>query len=508
MQALIPALMLLVGLVTGALAVSLFSRRARLAEADRAARTARAEAMAAVATLEERSAAQGRAIEAQRCQLELRGTEEMKLRGELASAREALARLETELSKEREQATEKLAFLESARATLVTQFQALANEILEEKSQRFSVQHRSELDLLLKPLGEKLQAFEKTVQDTYVNEAKERFSLAEEVRKLQAANLQISQEAVNLTRALKGESKTRGNWGEVILERVLERSGLEKGREYETQFTLEGDGGAKLRPDVIVRLPDEKHIVIDSKVSLLAYDRYYSAEGDAERELALGEHIASMRSHIDALAEKNYQGRAALNTPDFVAMFVPIEPAFSLAAHGDATLYLDAFDKKVVIVTPATLLAMLSTVSTLWRRELQTQNVLEIARRSGELYDKFVLFVEALRDIGVKLGQAQESYDRALNRLSEGRGNLVRRVEDLKRLGARAEKSLPADLISELDNETDLPGDDPVDDPQGATLAAVPSSIEGQSDWIEKAEAPETGVTGVTPFTPRARGAS
>ena len=364
----------------------------------------------------------------------------------LAQAREEGVRFQTELAREREQGQEKLALLQSARESLTVQFKSLANDILEEKGKRFSEQHRVELDLLLRPLGEKIQSFEKKVEDTYLTEAKERFSLAEEVRKLQTANLQISQEALNLTRALKGNSKTRGNWGEVILERVLERSGLLKGREYDIQVTLEG--ADRLRPDVVVRLPDNKHIVIDSKVSLIAYDQYYSADDEVARERALAEHLLSMRRHIDDLAMKNYQGRSGLNTPDFVAMFVPIEPAYNLAAASDATLYLDAFDKKVVIVTPSTLWAMLSTVSTLWRRELQNRNALEIARRSGDLYDKFVNFVDALKEIGDKLEAARRAYDTALGRLSDGRGNLVRHAQDLKKLGAKAEKNLPSDLLA------------------------------------------------------------
>ncbi len=435
------------GAVLGALVASGLARRAAAALAVQMRATDAAHAEAERATLLERCRAQAGEIEALRAQLAASVAGQRQGSDELARARESLVRIETELEQERAQAAEKLAFLETARTTLAAQFQALASEILEEKSQRFSAQHKSELDLLLKPLGEKLQSFEKKVEETYVNEAKERFSLAEEVRKLQAANLQISQEAVNLTRALKGEAKTRGNWGEVILERVLERSGLVKGREYETQVTLEGDAG-RLRPDVVVRLPENKHIVIDSKVSLVAYDRYYAAPDEVAREAALAEHVASMRRHIDDLAAKNYQGRDTLNAPDFVAMFVPIEPAFYLAAQCDDALYLDAFEKRVVIVTPATLLAMLSTVSTLWRRELQTQNALEIAKRSGDLYDKFVGFVEALQEIGSRLASAQDAYERAVGRLSAGRGNLVRKVEELKRLGARAEKSLPADLLA------------------------------------------------------------
>jgi len=449
----VAVLVLLAGALLGAVVVHWLARRQEPENLRVARDAARSQAEIEIATFKER--AQSRSIEVELLRGDLARINQLRdeLQAELARAREESVRLQTELTRERQEGQEKLDLLQGARDSLVTQFKSLANDILEEKGKRFSEQHRVELDLLLRPLGDKIQSFEKKVEDTYLNEAKERFSLAEEVRKLQTANLQISQDALNLTRALKGESKTRGNWGEVILERVLERSGLLKGREYETQVTLEG--ADRVRPDVVVRLPDNKHIVIDSKVSLVAYDRYYSADDEIARERALAEHLASMRRHIDDLNAKNYQGRTGLNTPDFVAMFVPIEPAYNLAASSDATLYLDAFDKKVVIVTPSTLLAMLSTVSTLWRRELQNRNALEIARRSGELYDKFVNFVDALSEIGERLEAARRAYDTALGRLSEGRGNLVRHVQDLKKLGAKAEKSLPPDLLARAGSPDD-----------------------------------------------------
>jgi DNA recombination protein RmuC len=450
------AAIVLAALVIGAGAGALWMRAAaRRVSADvlaQAVSEASQLARVEVATLTERLAAGQRALLALERRLELSQIELEQVRAEGARARENNAGLLVELEQERIAARDKLALLEQAREALTAQFKLLANEILEEKSRRFAEQNRSQLDLLLKPLGDKLQSFEKKVEDTYITEAKERFSLGEEVKKLQLLNLQIGQDAVNLTRALKGDAKTRGNWGEVVLERILERSGLEKGREYETQVTVAGESGV-LRPDVVVRLPDDKHIVIDSKVSLVAYDRYYSAESDAERERALREHIASMRRHMDDLASKNYQGRAGINAPDFVAMFVPIEPAFNLAAGHDDGLVLDAFDRKVVIVTPNTLLAMLSTVASLWKRELQTRNAVEIAPQSGELYDKFVGFVEALKDIGARLDAARIAYDTAYKRLSGGHGNLVGRVQKLKKLGARADKSLPPELVESAAEE-------------------------------------------------------
>ena len=393
------------------------------------------------------------------------------LRRALGAAREQSVRLEAELNSERSAGAEKLALLGEAREALTAQFKTLANDILEEKGKRLSEQSRGELDLLLRPLGEKIVAFEKKVEETYVHEAKERHSLADEVRKLQAANLQISQEALNLTRALKGEAKTRGNWGEVILERVLERSGLARGSEYEVQMTL-SEGGARVRPDVVVRLPEERHIVIDSKVSLVAYDRYFAAQDEAGRERALAELLVSMRDHVSELAGKNYQSNAGLDAPDFVAMFVPIEPAYNLAAGSDESLYLDAFEKRVVIVTPGTLLAMLSTVATLWRREKQSKNAQEIARRSGDLYDKFKGFVDSLTEIGAKIAAAQEAYETAARSLSTGRGNLVRRVEDLRALGARAEKELPVGLVEQ------------------ATASAAAAALPGTAGTSERPGAP------------------
>lgn len=439
---------LVAGLLTGAAIALSVDRRVNALKLQVALEAAQADNQRQLATLTERVEAGNRGLEQGRVELARQREEFSVARADGARARELVAGLEADLAQERSQSREKLQLLEQARETLVTQFKTLANEILEEKSKRFSEQNRGELDLLLRPLGEKIALFEKKVEETYVNEAKERFSLAEEVRRLQATNLQISQEATNLTRALKGESKTRGNWGEVILERVLEQSGLQKGREYEVQVTLDG-----LRPDVVVRLPENRHIVIDSKVSLNAYDRYYSSDDEAAREVALKEHIASVKRHVDDLASKNYQGRTGINAPDFVAMFVPIEPAFNLAAGHDASLYSNAFEKKVVIVTPGTLLAMLSTVGSLWRRELQSHNAMEIARRSGDLYDKFVGFVEALQEIGTRLDSARSAYDTAYKRLTDGRNNLVRQVEDLKRLGASADKKIPDDLLARSESE-------------------------------------------------------
>jgi DNA recombination protein RmuC len=369
------------------------------------------------------------------------------LRVDLMSAREQAARSDSELKEAAQRIAEQRSFFEVARETLNTQFKTLASEILEEKGRHLSELHRGELGLVLGPLSEKLAAFQNKVEEVYVTEGQHRFNLAQEVHKLQAASSRLADEATNLTRALKGESKTRGNWGEVMLEAVLERSGLVKGREYEVQMTLATEDG-KSYPDVVVRLPDNKHIVIDSKVSLVAYDQYYACDTDAERELALRQHIASMRRHFTELGKKNYQGNEVLNTPDFVAMFVPIEPAFNLAAGADAALIFDAFDRKVVLVTPGTLLAMLSTVATLWRREQQSSNALEIARKAGEMYDKFADVMKEFNDVGDRLASASKAFDSAKRRLSEGPGNVVKRLHDLQKMGAKASKSLPDDMLA------------------------------------------------------------
>lgn len=465
---------LLLGLALGGLgAAVVIGRSARrqlalaVAEAERRAGDAARQVMAldaarAQSSLGERLVAREAELAQLRAQMEAAERERASLRRELLDLSGRAARLAAELEAEKSAVQGKVDLLEQAREALAHQFKALADQVLDEKTKRFSEQNRGELDLLLKPLGEKLQAFESKVNEVYVSEAKERHALAEEVKKLHAANVQISQDALNLTRALKGESKTRGNWGEVILERVLERSGLVKGSEYSTQVTLEGDAG-RLRPDIVVHLPEGKHIVIDSKVSLVAYDRYHAAEDESVRHEALRDHLASLRRHVAELSDKAYQTRAGMNAPDFVALFVPIEPAYTLAAQNDESLYLDAFEKKVVIVTPGTLLAMLSTVATLWRREAQTKNALEIARRSGQLYDQFVLFAKALEDVGRHLGLAQDAYDKAQGRLARQRGNLVARAEALRKLGAQADKTLPSELVASAGIED--PGDVAAGDP-------------------------------------------
>jgi DNA recombination protein RmuC len=355
---------------------------------------------------------------------------------------EMQAGLETENRHLREKLDEQKADLEKLQERFSKEFENLANRILDEKSKKFTEQNREKLDELLKPLGVKLEEFKQKVEDTYDKETRDRTSLREQIIQMAEMNKKMTDEANNLTRALKGDSKQQGNWGEVILQRILEKSGLTKGREYEIQESHTTEEGRRLQPDVIINLPDGKQLVIDSKVSLTAYERYTSTD-DEEQVHALKQHIASLRAHVKGLSSKNYQQLDGLTSPDFVLLFIPIEPAFGLAMQNAPEIYNEAFDKNIIIVSPTTLLATLATIQNVWKQEYQNQNALEIAKRGGALYDKFVLFVESLTKIGDRIRQTRESYDEAIGRLSGGSGNLVRQAEMLRRLGARTSKQLP-----------------------------------------------------------------
>ncbi|MEX0994719.1 MAG: DNA recombination protein RmuC [Balneolaceae bacterium] len=330
-----------------------------------------------------------------------------------------------------------------------TQFENLANKILEEKSKKFTEQNKEKLDQVLKPLGEKIEEFRKQVAETYDKETRDRVSLKEQISKMAELNQKMTEEAKNLTRALKGDSKQQGNWGEVILQRILEKSGLTKGREYEIQESKTMEDGRRLQPDVVIRLPEEKRLIIDSKVSLTAYERYISAEEEKEQEKAVREHVNSIRTHVKGLSGKNYQQIYGGNSPDFVLLFIPIESAFGLALQQDSNLYYEAFEKNIVIVSPSTLLATLATVDSVWKQEYQTKNAMEIAARGGALYDKFVGFVESMKEIGQRIDQTQKSYDQAMGRLSSGQGNVVRQVEMLRELGAKVSKQIPEDVVED-----------------------------------------------------------
>lgn len=373
-----------------------------------------------------------------------------------------LSRQQTLLQEERNNHHEKLKALEDSRALMTAEFKNLANEILEQKSKSFTESNKQNIENILKPLNEKIQGFEKKVEDTYDKESKQRFSLEQQIKQLQEANVQISQETLNLTNALKGESKTQGVWGEFILERVLEKSGLKKGSEYEVQVSLKDEEGKLKQPDVIVRLPENKDLIIDSKVSLTAYEKYSSEDDEKQRQLYLKQHLTSIRNHIKGLSDKKYQNLDAVRNLDFVMMFLPIEAAFTLAVQHDEKLFIDAFEKNIIIVCPSTLLATLRTIQNIWRHEQQNNNAMEIAKSAGKLYDKFVLFLQSLDDLGGSLGKAQRSFETAYNRLQTGNGNLITSVQKLQELGARTSKNIPAQLLGEdaLDKELLAKGDE------------------------------------------------
>jgi len=359
-------------------------------------------------------------------------------------------RLHIQLEQERLAADEKLKLLAEARQSLSDQFQNLANTILEEKSRRFTEQNRDHLSQLLTPLNERIHGFSELVQQTYEKEARERLTLENELKRLQTLNTQLHSDAKALTDALTGtQNKTQGNWGEMILESVLEHSGLQKGREYTVQAAAvrqEEDGARRLQPDVLVNLPEGKQIVIDSKVSLTAYVRYTQAADAATAERELAAHVASIRAHIRSLSQKDYTDLEGVRTLDFVFMFIPVEPAYLLALQHDAALFQECFDKRIMPVGPSTLLATLRTVAHIWRNEQQNQNALAIAAEGGRLYDKFTGFVQTLEGVGKNIDQAQSQFQQAFKQLSQGKGNLVSRAEKLRALGVKTTKRLQRDL--------------------------------------------------------------
>ncbi|MEQ1722071.1 MAG: DNA recombination protein RmuC [Pseudobdellovibrio sp.] len=330
--------------------------------------------------------------------------------------------------------------------TLSLQFENLAQKIFDEKSTKMTTQNSQQLESILKPLRDKLQDFEKKVEDTYVNEQKDRSHLKGEISKLLELNQTMSKDAQNLTMALKGENKTQGNWGEMILENILERSGLRKGEEFFTQETVRDVDGKMLRPDVIVKLPDGKHLIVDSKMTLIAYEAAVSANTEAEKEKFANAHVDSLKRHISDLSNQKYHLAEKIISPDFVMLFMPLEPAFAMAFKLKPELFEQAWDKNVAIVSPTTLLTTLRTVASLWKQERQQMNALEIAKRGGELYDKFAGIVKDLETVGTRLSSAKEAHEDVMKKMSSGRGNLISQVEKLKELGAKAEKSLPAAL--------------------------------------------------------------
>lgn len=371
-----------------------------------------------------------------------------------------IAELNTTLEAERTQTQEKLQLLKQAEAQLSDHFKALASEILEDKSKRFSEQNQTNLNQILEPLKIKIAEFQGKVEEVYVQEGKDRSALAEQVKQLMTLNSQLSKEAHDLTSALKGQAKAQGNWGELVLERVLEASGLRRGREYDVQESHARSDGSRAQPDVVVHLPEDRHLIVDAKVSLTAYEQHVNAESDHQREAALKRHLDSVRAHVRELSDKNYQLLYGLKSLDFVLMFVPVEPAFMLAIAHDSELWHEAWKKNVLLVSPSTLLFVVRTVAHLWRQEQQSRNAQEIANRGAELYDKLAGFVADMEQLGRQLEQARRSYDGAMNKFSTGRGNVIRQAELLKELGVKPTKQLSPKLTeSALEQPSALPPD-------------------------------------------------
>ncbi|MGV6831551.1 MAG: DNA recombination protein RmuC [bacterium] len=342
--------------------------------------------------------------------------------------------------------------LEKRQEELRNEFKVLANTILENNTNKFAEQNKQQIKQILNPLQEKIQTFEKKVEDSQKESIRQHSALKEQLLGLKDLNLQMTKEATNLTKALKGDSKMQGSWGELVLERVLEKSGLEKDREYFVQQSFQLEDGSRVMPDVVLHLPDNKKMIIDSKVSLTDYERMINADDESKTNF-LKAHVNSIKKHVDQLSEKNYQDLYDIESPDFVLMFVPIEPAFAIAINEDNTLYNKAFEKNIVIVTPATLLATLRTIDTMWNNEKQQRNAIEIARQAGALYDKFEGLVKDLTGVGKKIDAAKSDYSAAMNKLVEGRGNLITSVEKLKKMGAKAKKSLPEPILKRAEED-------------------------------------------------------
>ncbi len=372
------------------------------------------------------------------------------LEGQLEGFRADVIKLNSDLAARKqdiihyqEKLKDKDSEFEEQRKRMTIEFKNLANEILEEKTKKFTEQNSSRLSEILKPFNEKIQGFERKVEDTYQKSLKDQTDLQAELKKLQDLNVKISQEANNLTRALKGDVKQQGNWGEMILEKILERSGLRKGIEYKTQVSLNSEDGKRIQPDVVVSLPDEKHIIIDSKVSLVAYEQLVNSENEEERQRYLKEHILSMRKHVKELSEKNYSSARGIHSPDFVLMFVPVEASFSIAVQADQEIFNEAWSRHIVIVSPTTLLATLMTITSIWKQENQTKNALDIADEGARLYDKVIGLVEDFIKIGERLDSAKEFHSSTMKKAKTGTGNLINRIEKMKSLGLKTRKQLP-----------------------------------------------------------------
>lgn len=381
--------------------------------------------------------------------LDLQRIKEVELTKSLAAAEADYRNLQEKLQNQK-------AELEKLEDKFAVQFKNLANEIFEEKSKKFTEQNKSNLSDLLRPLGDRIIEFEKKIDQTHKDSIEKNASLFNELKNLKDLNLQMSEDARNLTRALKGDTKAQGTWGEFILESILEKSGLEKGREFLVQESFTTSEGRRQQPDVILNLPENKHIIIDSKVSLTAYNGYVNAETDEQRASHVKAHLISIRQHMRLLSEKNYQKNYSENGLDFVIMFIPLEPAYLLAIQSDRNLYEEAFDKRIVFVSPTLLLPSLQLIKSAWRQEYQNRNVFEIAKRAGDLYDKFVGFTEDLLNLGRQLDSSKKYYEESMKKLTTGSGNLVSKVENLKRLGAKADKSIDPKLLNRAEDQPEL----------------------------------------------------
>jgi DNA recombination protein RmuC len=381
-----------------------------------------------------------------RTELQHKQTEIRELASEYAAQQREIAHWREKLASQQRE-------IEQLQERSRTEFTNLANQLLEEKSAKFTARNQQQMNELLHPLREKIKDFEESIERKFLDEAKDRITLKTEIEQLRLLNQQLSQDANNLASALKGDSKTQGDWGEFQLELLLEKAGLTKDIHYRTQASFADENGQQKRPDFIINLPDDKHLIIDSKVSLVAFERFFSTDDEAERQQHLRAHVESIRRHIKDLSSKNYQHLYQINSPDYLLLFIPLESAFAVASQHDNRLFLDALDKNIVIVTTTTLLATMRTVSYIWKQEKQKSNVLEIARQSGLLYDKFCGFVADLRDIGQRIEQAQTAYHDAMNKLTESKKHgdtLIGRAAKIKELGAKTSKDLPRDLLDSV----------------------------------------------------------
>lgn len=365
---------------------------------------------------------------------------------QLATKNEEIKNLQVKLNEHKEE-------VGKLQEKFTKDFEILASKILDEKSNKFTEQNKKNIKEILNPLQEKIQTFEKKVEDTQKESISMHSALKEQLLGLKELNMQMSKEAINLTKALKGDSKTQGNWGELVLERVLEKSGLEKDREYFVQQSFTNEEGKRIMPDVVIHLPDNKKMIVDSKVSLTAYEQFVNTDDETDKAQFLKEHVSSLKRHVEQLSEKKYEDIYKIESPDFVLLFVPIEPAFAVALNEDNTLYNKAFERNIVIVTPTTLLATLRTIDTMWNNEKQQRNALEIARQAGALYDKFDGLLKDLIGIGKKIDASKADYNAAMNKLVDGRGNLITSVEKLKKMGAKAKKALPQNIIERAEEQ-------------------------------------------------------